>query len=274
MTTAIHYVRRMDSYLTSLPRYLEVASRNQLQDYAIHLTMFRREQTREMEDCLREFGVTSFKIYMMLRGALGRAIVMDQVAEEAPMETADVDFDNGHLYDVFRTASTLPARLRINVHSEDADIVASEIERVRELGWDGLAAWHAARPGHAEAIAIQTVGYLSQQFDVPAYFPHIGSRHGIEALTELRKKGIAFVAETCPQYVALTIESRPATWQRSRHQCVPQRTSRAFGPRSLMRPSRRSVRTISLTRIRKSSSGQSGLLGPPSVVRALSCPSC
>ena len=45
MTTAIHYVRRMDSYLTSLPRYLEVASRNQLQDYAIHLTMFRREQT-------------------------------------------------------------------------------------------------------------------------------------------------------------------------------------------------------------------------------------
>ena len=141
-----------------------------------------------MEDCLREFGVTSFKIYMMLRGALGRAIVMDQVAEEAPMETADVDFDNGHLYDVFRTASTLPARLRINVHSEDADIVASEIERVRELGWDGLAAWHAARPGHAEAIAIQTVGYLSQQFDVPAYFPHIGSRHGIEALTELREK--------------------------------------------------------------------------------------
>lgn len=208
VTTAIHYVRRVDSYLDSLPRYLDVASRNQLQDYAVHLTMFRNEQTRQMEACVREYGVTSFKVYMMLRGALGRGLVMDQVAEDAPLETADVDFDNGHLYDVFRTASTLPARLRINVHSEDADIVASEMKRIRELGWDGLPAWHAARPGHSEAIAIQTVGYLAQQFDVPAYFPHIGSRQGIDALTELRKKGVSFVAETCPQYVALTIESK------------------------------------------------------------------
>ena len=40
----------------------------------------------------------------------------------------------------------------------------------------GLAAWHAARPGMSEAIAIQKVGYLSRQFEVPVYFPHIGSR--------------------------------------------------------------------------------------------------
>ncbi len=207
VTTAIHYVRRMDSYVDSLPRYLKVASSCQLQDFAVHVTIFRAEQLREMELCMRDYGVTSFKVYMMLRGALGRGLVMDQVAEDAELETADVDFNNGLLFNVFKTASTLPARLRINVHSEDADIVAAEMARIREAGWDGLAAWHAARPGHSEAIAIQTVGYLSQQFEVPAYFPHIGSSQAVDALRDLRRRGVSFVAETCPQYVALTIES-------------------------------------------------------------------
>jgi dihydropyrimidinase len=201
----------MESYLDCLPRYLEVASRSQVQDFAVHLTMFHPGQTLQMEACLREFGVTSFKVYMMLRGALGRGIVMDQLAEDAPLDTADVDFDNGHLYDVFRTASTLPARVRVNVHSEDADIVAFEIRRVQQLGWDGLTAWHAARPGHSEAIAIQTVGYLAQQFDVPAYFPHVGSRQAVAALEDLRARGVPFVAETCPHYLALTTESEVGT---------------------------------------------------------------
>ncbi len=129
------------------------------------------------------------------------------VGDPDELTTADVDFSDGHLWDVFRTAAELPAAVRINVHSEDAEIVSTEMGRVRTSGMEGLPAWSAARPGASEAIAIQTVAYLSRRFRVPVYFPHIGSREAIEALVDVRAKGTDYGAEVCPQYVALTTES-------------------------------------------------------------------
>jgi len=74
-----------------------------------------------------------------------------------------------------------------------------------------LPAWSASRPGASEAIAIQTVAYLSRRFGVPVYFPHIGSREAIEALVDVRARGTNYGAEVCPQYVALTTESDAGT---------------------------------------------------------------
>ena len=122
-----------------------------------------------------------------------------------------MDFSDGHLWDVFRMASTLPVKVRINIHSEDAEIVMTESARVRELGLEGLPAWSKARPGASEAIAIQTVAYLSRRFGVPVYFPHIGSREAIEALVDVKAKGTNYGAEVGPQYVALTTEIEAGT---------------------------------------------------------------
>lgn len=206
VTTLLHYFRRPESYLETFPQFLAVARETHLQDFAVHLTLFNRAQVEEMERYLAEFGVTSFKIYMMLKGALGRGIVMDQLTAEGELDVADVDFDDGHMYEAFRKAASLPARVRISVHSENAEIVMHEIERVQGTGLGGLAAWHAARPGESEAIAIQEVSYLSRTNNVPVYFPHIGSRQAAEGLQAMRDAGTDFGAETGPQYLALTID--------------------------------------------------------------------
>jgi dihydropyrimidinase len=206
VTTLIQYVRRPESYLETFPRFLDVAERNHVQDFAVHLTLFNRAQAAEMDRYVAAFGVTSFKIYMMLKGPLGRGIIMDQLSESGELDLADVDFDDGHLLEVFRTASRLPERVRINVHSEDAEIVSHEIDRVRQSGLGGLPAWHAARPGISEAMAIGQVAQLSRHFGVPAYFPHIGSREALAALADARSRGTDFAAETGPQYLALTID--------------------------------------------------------------------
>jgi dihydropyrimidinase len=206
VTTLIQYFRRPESYLETFPAFLDAAGRNHLQDFAVHLTLFNRGQTAELAEYVRAFGVTSFKLYMMLKGRLGRGIIMDQLSEHGELTTADVDFDDGHLFDVFRTASGLAARVRINVHAENAEIVMHEMDRVRASGMDGLPAWHAARPGASEALAIQQVAWLSRRFAVPTYFPHIGSREGVEAVAEARTRGTDVGAETGPQYLALTID--------------------------------------------------------------------
>lgn len=206
VTTLLQYFRRPESYRETLPAFLDAAGRNHLQDFAVHLTLFNRGQAAETAAYVDAFGVTSFKLYMMLKGPLGRGIIMDQLVEDGPLETADVDFDDGHLFEVFRTASRLPARVRVNVHAENAEIVMHEMALVRASGMDGLPAWHAARPGTSEALAIQQVAHLSRRFGVPAYFPHIGSREGVEAVADARARGTDCGAETGPQYLALTID--------------------------------------------------------------------
>jgi dihydropyrimidinase len=208
VTTIIRYFRRPESYLETLPAQVALGVSRHYQDFAHHLTLFNADQVAEMGRYVRELGVTSFKLYMNLKGPFGKGVLMD-LRVEAPdeLETADVDFSDGHLWDVFRTAAALPVKVRINIHSEDAEIVLAESNRVRAAGFEGLPAWNAARPGASEAIAIQTVAYLSRRFGVPVYFPHIGSREAIEALVDVRAKGTNYGAEVGPQYVALTTES-------------------------------------------------------------------
>ena len=124
------------------------------------------------------------------------------------LETADVDFSDGHLWDVFRScgdaAGPGPHQRPLRGRRDRHDRVGP---RAR-AGLEGLPAWNAARPGASEAIAIQTVAYLSRRFNVPVYFPHIGSREAIEALVDVRAKGTNYGAEVGPQYVALTTVSR------------------------------------------------------------------
>jgi dihydropyrimidinase len=208
VTTVIRYFRRPESYLETLPAQIRLGEQEQYQDFAHHLVLYTREQAVEMDAYVRELGVTSFKLYMNMRRPFGDQTMMDLLAD-APDERsfADVDYEDGHLFEAFRIAANSPQRVRINVHAEEAEIVLHEVQRVRGSGLVGLAAWHAARPGMSEAIAIHKVGYLARQFDVPIYFPHIGSREAIDALADLRDWRVRFVAETGPQYVGQTIES-------------------------------------------------------------------
>jgi len=208
VTTIVRYFRRTESYLGTLPAQVELGARRHYQDFAHHLALFTADQVAEMDRYVQDLGVTSFKLYMNLKGPFGKNLLLDLLVDRPDeLDTGDVDFTDGHLWNVFRTAASLPTKVRINVHSEDAEIVMAEAGRVRDAGLEGLPAWSAARPGASEAIAIGTVGYLSRRFNVPVYFPHIGSREAVEALVEVRAKGTNYGAEVCPQYVALTTES-------------------------------------------------------------------
>jgi dihydropyrimidinase len=208
ITTIVRYFRRPESYLDTFPAQVALGVERHYQDFAHHLTLFNGGQVAEMGRYVQDFGVTSFKLYMNLKGPFGKGVLMDLlVGAPDELTTADVDFSDGHLWDVFQTAAALPVRIRLNVHAEDAEIVLAESGRVRAAGLEGLPAWSAARPGASEALAIQAVAYLSRRFGVPVYFPHIGSREAIEALVDVRAKGTNYGAEVCPQYVALTTES-------------------------------------------------------------------
>jgi dihydropyrimidinase len=206
VTTTISYVRRPESYLDMVPARTALCERTFLQDFAYHLVLYTPEQIAEIPRYVDELQVTSFKIYMNVRGPLGREIRMDALPGQREIDVRPVDFTDELLRSAFAALAPYPGA-RLNVHCEDSDLVAAQTARVVAHGDLGLKAWSAARPPEAEALAIHTVGALSRRFGVPAYIPHVGSRIGIQAITELLDLGTSVVAETCPHYLVLTNES-------------------------------------------------------------------
>jgi dihydropyrimidinase len=207
VTTMVRYFRRTDSYLNTLPAHIETNPTLHYQDFSFHLALFNEAQIAELPAYLTQLGVTSFKLYMNLKAAVARNFLVDPLVTDTEMQTENLDYDDGLLMATMEGLRDLRARVRLSVHVEEADLIIRQVARVRAMGMGGLAAWHFSRPEEAEALGIKKVAYLSRQFQVPVFFPHIGSSLGIDALAEERARGTEMVAETCPHYLVQNVQS-------------------------------------------------------------------
>ena len=207
ITTFMRYFRRTESYLELMDEQIELANRLLYQDIAFHLTLFDQNHVSEMHQYAEQFGISSFKVYMNMEGEQGRGILMDLRPGATAEDPHDVDYSAAHLNEVFSAMAQAPAPLVLSVHCEDGKMLQHGITKAQAKGLTGLEAWHIACSDLAEAIAITQVALFSRAHGVPVYFPHIGSLAGIQALRDARACGTDFVAETCPHFLALTIDS-------------------------------------------------------------------
>jgi dihydroorotase-like cyclic amidohydrolase len=210
VTTLVRYYRRTDSYLETFPAHIEQNPAYHYQDFSAHLALFNQDQVAEIPRYVSELGITSFKLYMNLKANLAKAFLVDPLVDDEVAQTEDLDYDDGLLFGIMQELSKSPVRTRLSVHVEEADLVSYQLPRVKESGLGGLLAWHYARPAEAEALGVQKVAYLSRQLGVPVYFPHIGSRLGLDALAVEAARGTDMVIETCPHYLVHNVSSPAA----------------------------------------------------------------
>ncbi|MDF1605829.1 amidohydrolase family protein [Nocardioides sp. YIM 152315] len=210
VTTLIRYYRRTDSYLDTFPAHIEQNPAYHYQDFSAHLALFNQSQVEEIPRYISELGITSFKLYMNLKANLAKAFLIDPLVDDEVAQTEDLDYDDGLLFGIMQKLASQRVRTRLSVHVEEADLVSYQLPRVKESGLGGLLAWHYARPAEAEALGVQKVAYLSRQLNVPVYFPHIGSRLGLDALRAEAERGTDMVIETCPHYLVHNISSPAA----------------------------------------------------------------
>ena len=91
--------------------------------------------------------------------------------------------------------------LLVTVHSED-DHIITEIGKSWKGGYRPID--HASlRPAEAEAEAIRYVGGIAEELDMPVYIVHLSSKVGLEAVRELRSRGVKLICETTPHYLFL-----------------------------------------------------------------------
>ena len=100
---------------------------------------------------------------------------------------------------IFKSAKDLG--LMITIHCEDDKLI-------QEIGssWKGSyrPIDHASlRPAEVEAAAIRYVGEIAEEVGTSIYIVHLSSKKGLEAVRELRSKGVTVNVETTPHYLFL-----------------------------------------------------------------------
>ena len=154
-------------------------------DYGFHMivTDLADAGLEDMDDLVRE-GVASFKLFMAYPNVL---MVDDATIFRALRQTAK----NGAL---------------ICMHAENGSAIDVI---VRQALAEGKIApiYHAlTRPTRAEAEAVHRSIALAEMAGAPVYIVHLSSEDALNQVREARDRGLPAFAETCPQYLLLSIE--------------------------------------------------------------------
>ncbi len=154
-------------------------------DYGLHMivTDLGSSGLEDMDDMVRE-GVASFKLFMAYPNVL---MVDDATIFKALSQTAK----NGAL---------------ICMHAENGSVIDVIIARALAEGKTAPVYHALTRPTRAEAEAVHRAIAMAEIAGAPVYIVHLSSEDALNEVREARDRGVPAFAETCPQYLLLSIE--------------------------------------------------------------------
>ena len=169
--------------------WMKKAEGKAVADYAFHciITDLGAAQLEEMGPLVRE-GVSSFKLFMAYPGVF---MLDDATIFKAMSQAAKY----GGL---------------ICMHAENGGAIDVIVQRALAEG-KRAPKYHAlTRPTTAEAEATSRAIALAEMAGAPVYIVHLSCNEALEKVREARDRGLAAYAETCPQYLFLSLENMDA----------------------------------------------------------------
>ena len=158
-------------------------------DYGLHMivTDLPEAGLEDMDDMVRE-GVASFKLFMAYPNVL---MVDDATIFRALQQTSK----NGAL---------------ICMHAENGSVIDVIVRQALAEGKTAPIYHALTRPTQAEAEAVHRAIALAEMAAVPIYIVHLSSEDALNQVREARDRGLPAFAETCPQYLLLSIDAMNA----------------------------------------------------------------
>jgi dihydropyrimidinase len=155
-------------------------------DYSFHciITDIAGAQLDEMKAFVRE-GVPTFKLFMAYPGVF-------MLDDASIFKAMGVAADCGGM---------------ICMHAENGGAIDVIVQRALAEG-KRAPKYHAlTRPVTAEAEATSRAIALAEMAGTPVYIVHLSCNEALEKVREARDRGLRVYAETCPQYLYLSLEN-------------------------------------------------------------------
>lgn len=181
---AIQY--KGQSLRTAFDTWMKKADGKAVADYAFHciVTDLQAAHMEEMKQLVRE-GVSSFKLFMAYPGVF----MLDDAT-------------------IFK-AMTVAAQCGglICMHAENGGAIDVIVQRALAEGKKAPKYHALTRPTTAEAEATGRAIALAEMAGAPVYIVHLSCNEALEKVREARDRGLPAYAETCPQYLYLSLDN-------------------------------------------------------------------
>ena len=180
---AIQY--KGQSLRTAFDTWMQKASPKATVDYAFHciITDLPDARIEEINSLVRE-GVPSFKLFMAYPGVFM--------------------LDDATIFKAMRAASK--AGGMICMHAENGGAIDVIVKQALAEGKTAPKYHALTRPTTAEAEATARAIALAEMAGSPVYIVHLSCNDALERVREARDRGLPVYAETCPQYLYLSLE--------------------------------------------------------------------
>jgi dihydropyrimidinase len=183
-----------------LDKWHELAEGNAVADYGFHMIMsdVTDDSLREMDQLVAE-GIPDFKLFTAYPGVF---FSDDGAIFRAMQQTAK----NGGL---------------IMMHAENGlaiDVIAADTVAA---GMTDPIGHGIARYSTLEGEATNRVIRLAQSAGVPVYIVHLSAKEALEEVRRARDEGLPAFAETCPQYLFLSLDDMGNGFEGAKFICSP-----------------------------------------------------
>jgi len=184
---AIQY--KGQSLRTAFDTWMQKASSKAVADYGFHciITDLPDAQLEEMPQLVRE-GITSFKLFMAYPGVFM--------------------LDDASIFRAMRTSAKTGAM--VCMHAENGGAIDVIVKQALAEGKTAPKYHALTRPTTAEAEATARAIALAEMAGAPVYIVHLSCNDALEKVREARDRGLPVYAETCPQYLYLSLENMDA----------------------------------------------------------------
>ena len=193
-TSALSFHRSKD-IRDSFEAARALAERQSCIDIGFHFGITSHLHVQTLEEISTRFGVSSYKLYMMYKGAAGLA-------------QGFTDIDDGLLYSALRETARIPGAV-LGVHCENVEVIPVLRDPLRAAGRDDLKAWNEQSPDFLEAENVHRVCYFASKTHTPVNIVHLSSREALDEVRRHRQRrnGPPIYVESCPHYLFLNDES-------------------------------------------------------------------
>src|SRR6202522_1495384 len=171
---------------TAFDTWMQKASGKAVCDYAFHciITDLTGAQLDDMSALVHE-GVTSFKLFMAYPGVFM--------------------LDDASIFKVLRATSNNGGL--VCMHAENGGAIDVIVQQALAEGKKAPKDHALTRPTTAEAEAVSRAIALAEMAGAPVYIVHLSCNDALEKVREARDRGLPAYAETCPQYLYLSLDN-------------------------------------------------------------------
>ena len=179
-------------------------------DYGFHMIIgdVTEASLKEMDALIGE-GVTSFKLFMAYPGVFYS--------------------DDGQIFRAMQKAADIGAT--VMMHAENGMVIDVLREQALQRGETDPRFHGLTRPAITEGEATHRAIAIAELAGCPVYIVHMAAKEALAAVAEARDRGVNAFAETCPQYLYLSLEEHLSLpgFEGAKYVCSTPIRSRAEG---------------------------------------------